>query len=96
MKSLWIKWKTTSVRQVLNNLNRFFHKERSPPMHHDFFAWVRLLLFIIMILAFALFCSCAENRYQPEQPEPEEPARKEPIYITPATNPTKPSTFTSA
>ena len=56
-------------------------------MHHDFFAWVRLLLFIILILAFALFCSCAETRYQMEQPEPEEPVRKEPIYIAQVTTP---------
>lgn len=55
-------------------------------MHHDFFAWVRLLLFFILILAFALWCSIAERRYQPE---PEEPAQKEPIYIAQATTPTE-------
>lgn len=50
-------------------------------MHHDFFAWVRLLLFFILILAFAIWCNIANTRYQMEHPEPEEPFQKEPIYI---------------
>jgi 3D (Asp-Asp-Asp) domain-containing protein len=62
-------------------------------MHHDTFAWVRLTLLIILILSFALFCSCAETRYKTEQPEPEEPVRKEPIHIaqveTPKLSPLK-------
>lgn len=58
-------------------------------MHHDFFAWVRLLLFFILILALALWCSIANTRYQMEQPEPEEPVQKEPIYIAQATTPTE-------
>lgn len=54
-------------------------------MHHDFFAWVRLLLFIILILAFALWCSIAERRFQPE---PEEPEQEEQTYLVQATIPT--------
>ena len=56
-------------------------------MHHDTFAWVRLFLLIILILSFALFCSCAETRYKTEQPEPDDPVRKEPIYIAHAETP---------
>ena len=51
-------------------------------MHHDFFAWVRLLLFIILILAFALWCSIVETRYQPE---PEIPEQEEQTYLVQAT-----------
>lgn len=51
-------------------------------MHHDFFAWVRLLLFIILILAFALWCSIVETRYQPE---PEVPEQEEQTYLVQAT-----------
>lgn len=54
-------------------------------MHHDFFAWVRLLLFFILILAFVLWGTYAESRFQMEQPEPKEPDQKEPIYIAQAT-----------
>lgn len=54
-------------------------------MHHDFFAWVRLLLFFILILAFVLWGTYAESRFQIEQPEPKEPVQKEPIYIAQAT-----------
>lgn len=54
-------------------------------MHHDFFAWVRLLLFIILILAFALWCSIVERRYQPE---PEVPEQEEQTYLVQATPPT--------
>lgn len=57
-------------------------------MHHDFFAWVRLLLLIILILGFALFCSMAEPRVHIEQPEPMEPVRNEPLYIAQVTTPT--------
>ena len=64
-------------------------------MHHDFFAWVRLALLIILFLAFALWCSIAETRYQLEQPDPKEPYQKEPIYIAPANIPTEPPTLTS-
>lgn len=51
-------------------------------MHHDFFAWVRLLLFIILILAFAIWCSIVETRYQPE---PEVPEQEEQTYLVQAT-----------
>lgn len=54
-------------------------------MHHDFFAWVRLLLFFILILAFVLWGTITESRFRMEQPEPEDPVRKEPIYIAQAT-----------
>lgn len=53
-------------------------------MHHDFFAWVRLLLLIILILAFALWGTITESRFRMEQPEPEDPVRKEPVYIAQA------------
>lgn len=56
-------------------------------MHHDFFAWVRLLLFFILILAFALWCSIAERRYQPE---PEEPEQEEQTYLVQAATPAIP------
>ena len=56
-------------------------------MHHDFFAWVRLLLFIILILAFAMFCSCAETQNQMEQPEPTDPVQEEPTCIAQETTP---------
>lgn len=56
-------------------------------MHHDFFAWVRLLLLVILILAFALWCNVLEARIQMEQQEPEEPVRKQPIYIAQAQTP---------
>ena len=49
-------------------------------MHHDFFAWVRLLLFIILILAFATWCSIAESRYKLEHPDPEEPEQEGQTY----------------
>ena len=53
-------------------------------MHHDFFAWVRLLLFIILILAFVLWCSIAESRHKLEHPEPEEPEQEEQTYYAQA------------
>lgn len=56
-------------------------------MHHDYFAWVRLLLFIILILLFVLFCSIAENRYRLEQQEPTEPVQEEPTYLAQETTP---------
>lgn len=61
-------------------------------MHHDFFAWVRLLLFIILFLFFALILSAAEPSQQMERPEPTEPIRKEPIYIAQVTAPTEAET----
>lgn len=49
-------------------------------MHHDFFAWVRLLLLIVLILAFVVWVNAVEPYIdQPEQQEP-----KEPIYIAQA------------
>lgn len=56
-------------------------------MHHDFFAWVRLALFIILILAFAFWCSITESRYKLEHPEPEEPGQKEQTYFAQAATP---------
>ena len=53
-------------------------------MHHDFFAWVRLLLFFVLILAFVLWGTYAESRFQMEQPEPKEAEQKEPIHIAQA------------
>ena len=38
-------------------------------MHHDFFAWVRLLLLIVLILAFAFWIKTVEVRYGLEQAE---------------------------
>lgn len=61
-------------------------------MHHDFFAWVRLLLFIILFLFFALILSAAEPSQRMERPEPTEPIRKEPIYIAQVTAPTEAET----
>lgn len=54
-------------------------------MHHDFFAWVRLLLLIILILAFAFWATIVGSQSkpeQPEQPEASETEQKEPIYVT--------------
>ena len=53
-------------------------------MHHDFFAWVRLLLLVIMILLFAAWGAITENQSQMEQPKPKEAEQKEPIYIVQA------------
>ena len=53
-------------------------------MHHDFFAWVRLLLFIVLILAFAFWATIVGSGIQPEQPEPKESEQKNPIYVTQA------------
>ena len=36
-------------------------------MYHDFFGWVRLILLVVLILVFALFCNVAETRYQMEK-----------------------------
>ena len=60
-------------------------------MHHDFFAWVRLALFIILILTFALWCSIAESRYKLEHPEPEQ---EEQTYFAQAATPEIPLTKT--
>ena len=52
-------------------------------MHHDFFAWVRLLLFMILILAFVIFCKIEEAKMYPEQPEPSETEQTEtPVSTT--------------
>ena len=54
-------------------------------MHHDFFAWVRLLLLFILILAFAFWATIVGSQSkpeQPEQPEASETEQKEPIYVT--------------
>jgi len=56
-------------------------------MHHDCFAWVRLLLLVILIMVFALWCNVMEARIQMEQHEPEEPVQKQPIYIAQAQTP---------
>ena len=50
-------------------------------MHHDFFAWVRLLLLVIMILLFAAWGAITENQVPMEQPKPKEAEQKEPLYI---------------
>lgn len=51
-------------------------------MHHDFFAWVRLLLLIILILTFAFWATIVGSKSKPEQPEASETEQKEPIYVT--------------
>ena len=50
-------------------------------MHHDFFAWVRLLLLIILILGFAVWV----NTVEPYIDQPEEPAQEEQTYFVQAT-----------
>ena len=49
-------------------------------MHDDFFAWVRLLLLIILILAFAVWVKTVE----PYVEQPEEPAQEERTYLVQA------------
>ena len=56
-------------------------------MHDDFFAWVRLCLFIILILIFALFCSISETKFRMEQPEPTDPIQEEKTYLAQDTTP---------
>lgn len=53
-------------------------------MHNEIFAWVRLTLFIILILVFALWCVINEPVTPLEQPEPREAYEKEPIYVAQA------------
>lgn len=53
-------------------------------MHHDFFAWVRLFLFFILILLFSLWGIKTEYEYTPDQPAAFEAEQKEPIYVTQA------------
>lgn len=53
-------------------------------MHHDFFAWVRLLLLIILILAFAVWV----NTVEPYIEQPEKPEQEEQTYLDQATTPT--------
>lgn len=50
-------------------------------MHDDFFAWVRLLLLIILILAFAVWV----NTVGPYIEQPEEPEQEEQTYLVQAT-----------
>lgn len=50
-------------------------------MHHDFFAWVRLILLIALIAAVALWCSTTETEVSMEQPE-----QKEPVQIAQVTH----------
>ena len=52
-------------------------------MHHDFFAWVRLLLLIILILAFAVWV----NTVGPYIEQPEEPEQEKQTYLVQATPP---------
>ena len=52
-------------------------------MHDDFFAWVRLLLLIILILAFAVWV----NAVGPYIEQPEEPEQEEQTYLVQATPP---------
>lgn len=53
-------------------------------MHHDFFAWVRLLLLIILILAFVVWV----NTVGPYIERPEEPEQEDQTYLVQATPPT--------
>ena len=53
-------------------------------MHHDFFAWVRLIALIILILFFAFLGINSEPQYTPDQPAAFETEKKEPIYVTQA------------
>ena len=56
-------------------------------MHDDFFAWVRLLLLIILILAFIIWVKTVG----PYIEQPEQLDRKEPIYLAQATPHTIPT-----
>lgn len=40
-------------------------------MHHDFFAWVRLGLLIVLILAFTYWGNASEKEYQLQQTDPD-------------------------
>lgn len=53
-------------------------------MHHEFFAWVRLIALIILILVFAFLGINSEPQYTPDQPAAFETEQKEPIYVTQA------------
>jgi len=55
-------------------------------MHHDFFAWVRLLLLIILILAFVVWV----NAVGPYIELPEETEQEEQTYLVQAEPPTLP------
>lgn len=57
-------------------------------MHDDFFAWVRLLLLITLILAFIIWVKTVG----PYIEQPEQLDRKEPIYLAQATPHTIPPT----
>ena len=54
-------------------------------MHHDFFAWVRLFLLVILIMVFGFWCNLMEAPIQQEQQKRPEPVQKEPIYVTQVT-----------
>lgn len=56
-------------------------------MHHDFFAWVRLFLLIVLILFFALWASIIGSLYKSEAPKPSEPEQNNPIYVTQVESP---------
>ena len=53
-------------------------------MNNDFFAWVRLILFIALILAFTFWATFTDAQYQMEPPEPKEAEGEQPLYIAPA------------
>ena len=57
-------------------------------MHDDFFAWVRLMLLLILILAFIIWVKATE----PYIEQPDRLDRKEPSYIAQA-SPQNPHTF---
>lgn len=68
-------------------------------MHHDFFAWVRLTLLIILILAFAYWCSACEKEYQLQQPEQtvtDSITQEAPLITTPSEAVTAPEPTSSA
>ena len=60
-------------------------------MHHDFFAWVRLILFLFLILAFAFWLSTAEAKIsQDTEQEPSTPVAQEATITTPPTEAPEP------
>ena len=59
-------------------------------MHHDFFAWVRLSLLIVLILAFAFWFSACEKEYQLQHTDPADTTQEETITTTPTEAETAP------
>ena len=59
-------------------------------MHHDFFAWVRLSLLIILILAFAFWSSACEKESQLQYTDPADTTQEETITTTPSEAETAP------